>query len=147
MNTTISRYFLSMIFLGVVFTAYPTLSHATHSWGGYHWARTTPQFTLKLGDNLTTADWKAHLGQASSDWNSPNNESQASPITTAVTKGAASKRCPTVTGTTQVCNDKYGNNGWLGLASIYIADGVHIIKGFSKDERYLLQPEQIQQSQ
>ena len=44
---------------------------ATHSWGGYHWARTTPQFTLKLGDNMTTANWKSRLSQASGDWNSP----------------------------------------------------------------------------
>ncbi len=43
---------------------------ASHSWGGYHWARTANPFTLKLGDNLTSADWKSHLAQTSSDWNS-----------------------------------------------------------------------------
>ncbi len=34
--------------------AIPAALLATHSWGGYHWARTTSQFTLKLGDNLTS---------------------------------------------------------------------------------------------
>ena len=32
---------------------------ANHSWGGYHWARTANPFTLKLGNNLTTAEWQA----------------------------------------------------------------------------------------
>jgi hypothetical protein len=32
-------------------------------------------------------------------------------------------------GTTQVCNGKYGNNGWLGLASISITGGTHITQG------------------
>ena len=67
MRVTLSRVLLSIGCVAVVFSA--ALS-ANHSWGGYHWARTTPQFTLKLGDNMTTAAWKSHLAQASSDWNS-----------------------------------------------------------------------------
>jgi hypothetical protein len=35
-------------------------------------------------------------------------------------------------GTTQVCNGTYGNNGWLGLASIYITGGTHITQGMAK---------------
>ena len=37
-----------------------------------------------------------------------------------------------VSGTTQVCNSTYGNNGWLGLASINITGGVHITQGSAK---------------
>jgi hypothetical protein len=38
-----------------------------------------------------------------------------------------------VPGTTQVCNSKYGNNGWLGLASINLASGTnHITQGSAK---------------
>jgi hypothetical protein len=37
-----------------------------------------------------------------------------------------------IKGTTQVCNNKYGANGWLGLASINIIDGVHITQGSAK---------------
>lgn len=37
-----------------------------------------------------------------------------------------------VPGTTQVCNGAYGNNGWLGLASINITGGVHITQGSAK---------------
>ena len=37
-----------------------------------------------------------------------------------------------VAGTAQVCNGKYGNNGWLGLASINITGGTHITQGSAK---------------
>ena len=104
-----------------------TVTSANHSWGGYHWARKTPQFTLKLGDNLTTADWRGHLAQTSSDWNSGN-----SAVLTAIVAGQGRKRCSMVAGTTQVCNSTYGNNGWLGLASINITGGTHITQGAAK---------------
>jgi len=107
---------------------------AHHAWGPYHWARSTPQFTLKVGDNLNTAAWKAHLGKAATDWNSPQSFGASStPVMIAVTAGSSSKRqCAMVPGTTQVCNQKYGNNGWLGLASINIINGQHITQGAAK---------------
>lgn len=37
-----------------------------------------------------------------------------------------------VAGTVQVCNRTYGNNGWLGLASINITGGTHITQGSAK---------------
>jgi hypothetical protein len=111
---------------------------ATHSWAGYHWARTTAQFTLKLGDNLTS-EWDPVLAAASRDWNSPELFGAIStPILTAVVAGGSNKRCSMVPGTTQVCNGKYGNNGWLGLASIYI-NGQHITQGSAKmNDTYFL---------
>jgi hypothetical protein len=39
--------------LATIGTAAPS-ANATHSWNGYHWARTANPFTLKLGDNLTS---------------------------------------------------------------------------------------------
>ena len=112
---------------GLGFAVLSTAALATHSWSGYHWARTTPQFTLKLGNNLTATDWKSYLAQSSSDWNSGS-----SPVLTAVVGGTSNKRCSMVVGTTQVCNGNYGNNGWLGLASINITGGVHITQGSAK---------------
>ncbi len=109
-------------------------SPANHTWNGYHWARTTAQFTLKLGDNLTSNSWKAFLTQSSSDWNSPQLFGATNtPLMTAVVVGSSgSRRCEMVAGTTQVCNAKYGNNGWLGLASINIVNGNHITQGSAK---------------
>ena len=115
-----------VITVGIAFAA-STTALANHSWGGYHWARTTTQFTLKLGNNLTSADWKSHLSQTSSDWNSGNG-----PVQTSIVAGSSTKRCSMVAGTTQVCNGTYGNNGWLGLASINLTGSVHITQGSAK---------------
>ncbi len=125
-NKAIQRA-VAAISIGLAGIAFSTTTQATHSWNGYHWARTTPQFTLKLRDNTTAADWKAYLAQTSSDWNSGN-----SAILTAVMTGPANRRCSMVAGTTQVCNGKYGSNGWLGLASINITGGTHITQGSAK---------------
>lgn len=123
-----------MIIVTSIFSAFVILasvSHASHSWGGYHWARTANPFTLKLGDNLTTADWKSHLAQTSQDWNT-NITSFPTVIQTAVVGGTSNRNCRMTAGTTQVCNARYGNNGWLGLATINITGGTHITQGSAK---------------
>ena len=127
MTKTPRRSVLTALAAGLAIVGFSTVALATHSWGGYHWARTTPQFTLKLGNNMTTADWRAHLTQTSSDWNSGN-----SAVLTAIVAGTAGRRCSMVAGTTQVCNGTYGSTGWLGLASINISGGTHITQGSAK---------------
>ncbi|QSX30619.1 hypothetical protein JYB88_02850 [Shewanella cyperi] len=42
------------------------------------------------------------------------------------------KRCSMVTGQMRVCNAAYGQNGWLGLASINLDSSGHITKGTAK---------------
>jgi len=98
---------------------------ANHSWGGYHWARTSNPFTLKVGDNLTTADWTSHLAQASSDW------SKSTVLDLTVVAGGAKGNCRPTAGRVEVCNKRYGSNGWLGLAQIWIT-GLHITQGAVK---------------
>src|SRR3989344_6001488 len=97
---------------------------ATHSWGGYHWARTANPFTLKLGDNVSGA-WDAHLSTASSDWTA------SSVLDTTVVAGQAKGNCRPTSGRIEVCNKTYGNNGWLGLAQIWIS-GSHITQAIAK---------------
>ena len=100
----------------------PSLASANHSWGGYHWARTSSPFTVKLGNNLTGA-WGSYLNTTSSDW------SQSTVLdTTVVAGGSKGRNCRATTGRVEVCNGAYGNNGWLGIASISITGGVHITK-------------------
>lgn len=127
MNKKIFTRVALVVSVGLAFAATATTAQADHAWGSYHWARTTPQFTLKLGSNLTSADWRGHLAQTSADWNSGNT-----PVLTSVVAGASNKRCRMVVGTSQVCNGTYGNNGWLGLASINITGGDHITQGSAK---------------
>lgn len=130
--STISRS-LAVSGLAAVLAMLPGIAGATHSWGGYHWAHTTPQFTLKLGDNMTTSSWKSYLANASSDWNSPDLFGATfTPLLTAIAAGQSNRNCSMVRGTTQVCNGKYGSNGWLGLATINITGGTHITQGSAK---------------
>lgn len=108
-----------------LFIAAGSLVYATHSWGSYHWARTANPFTLKLGDNVTTA-WDTYLAEASSDW------SQSSVLdTTIVPGGTTARRCRPTSGRAEVCNYRYGFNGWLGVASIWV-NGSHITQGTVK---------------
>jgi hypothetical protein len=112
---------------GVVLAA---SASANHSWGGYHWARTTSTFTLKLGDNVS-GPWDSMLATASSDW------SQSSVLdTTVVPGGTKPKPCRPTSGRVEVCSANYGNTGYLGLAQIWITGGVHITQGIVKNNDY-----------
>lgn len=100
---------------------------ATHSWNGYHWARTSNPFTLKVGNNLTTADWVSHYRQTLSDWN------KSTVLHVTEVAGQSSGKCRPTAGRDEICNGRYGNNGWLGLASIWLASGtLHITQGTEK---------------
>lgn len=105
---------------------FATTSYASHSWGGYHWARTKNPFTLKLGDNMTSA-WDPYLATTSADW------SVSTVLDTTIVPGRTKpKACKPSSGRVEVCNATYGNNGWLGLAQIWIS-GSHIMQGVVKN--------------
>lgn len=124
---TISRRLIvvvgGVVLLGLLFVAGTSL--ANHSWGGYHWARTANPLTLKLGDNLSAA-WDSYLVTTSNDW------SLSTVLDTVIVPGGTTpKKCQAVLGRAEVCNSRYGRNGWLGLASIWV-NGSHITKGTVK---------------
>ena len=99
---------------------------ADHSWGGYHWARTQNPFTLTVAENLSSV-WHPIFSTTISDW------SQSSVLDLNSILGTNTvKRCKATAGRIEVCNSKYGNNGWLGLAQIWISGGVHITAGTTK---------------
>ena len=98
---------------------------ANHSWGNYHWARTSNPFTLKVGDNVSAA-WDAMLNTTIADW------SQSQVLNMVKVAGRANPRnCRPTAGQVEVCNSTYGNNGWLGIAQIW-ASGSHITQGVTK---------------
>jgi hypothetical protein len=47
--------------------AFSPAARANHSWDGFHWARQSDPFALKLGDNVSSR-WDGYLGSASIDW-------------------------------------------------------------------------------
>src|SRR5215213_1589859 len=116
---------LSALAALLALVAFSPLAQANHSWNGYHWARTANPFTLKLGDNVSST-WDSHLATTSSDW------SKSTVLdTTIVAGGANPKNCRPSGGQVEVCNSTYGNNGWLGLAQIWVS-GKHITQGTTK---------------
>ena len=101
---------------------------ATHAWGDYHWARSSNPFTLSVIDNMTP-DWDDNLDIAISDWDA---SSVMNIVEEAGSDDARTRsRCRAVSGKLSACNDTYGNNGWLGLAQIWVSGG-HISQGTAK---------------
>ena len=115
---------LAVLAAAALALAVPSAVLATHSWGNYHWARTSNPFTLKLGDNVSGA-WDDYLITTSNAW------SVASVLDTTIVAGQGGRNCKAQTGRVEVCNRAYGYNGWLGLAQIWIS-GSHITKGVVK---------------
>ena len=139
----------------LAFAVFSSSANATHSWNGYHWARTSNPFTLKLGDNVSSA-WDSYLctivgksipagtaanGDCGSASNSVNNWDSSQPAYSTyrdelnpqvVAGGINPKKCSPKSGQVEVCNARYGKNGWLGLASIWIDSNNHITQGTTK---------------
>lgn len=119
------RTALAVTLVLFVFAALASVTSADHSWGGYHWARTSNPFTIKTGDNVTSA-WDAYLDEAISDWN------QSSVLDLLKVAGSSNRNCRPTSGRIEVCNAKYGNTGWLGIAQIWITGGEHITQAVTK---------------
>ena len=117
-----------LFIVGVVFVlgGFVTVVDANHSWGGYHWGRTANPFTLELGNNVSSG-WDSYLATTASDWS-------ASPVLDTVVKNGSTRprTCKGKDGRVEVCSARYGDNGWLGIAQIWITGGEHITKGVMK---------------
>ncbi len=114
-----------LVFALAVSLAGTTTLVASHAWGTYHWGRTSNPFTLKVGDNVD-GTWDAYLDEAVADW------SQSAVLDlTKVAGGSNPKNCRPTSGRIEVCNSRYGNNGWLGIAQIWIS-GDHITQAVTK---------------
>jgi hypothetical protein len=105
-------------------------AHALHAWGDYHWARSSNPLLLHLGDNVNSI-WDGHLDLASDDWNQPSEPYTEVLHTTVVEGSTKPRQCRAQTGNVQVCNLRYGNTGWLGIAGISVS-GSHITAGYVK---------------
>ncbi len=130
MFATSLRRSLIVALVLTTFVALTVITSANHSWNGYHWARQSNPFTLKLGDNVNST-WDPILATTSSDW------SQSTVLDTTIVAGGTSPRsCRPTNGRVEVCNASYGNTGWLGVAQIWITGGTHITQGTVKLNDY-----------
>lgn len=105
-------------------------SLADHSWGGYHWARTTSSFDLQV-INSTTAEWDGYVSQAVGDWSVSSAFNMVEDIN-GDTSSKTRRQCRGGEGTVRICNLAYGNNGWLGIAGISLDSNGHITTGYTK---------------
>ena len=117
-----SRFVLCMAVGALALAATP--AQAGHTWGNYHWECSSNPVTIELGDNVDSG-WAGWLAEASVDW------SASSVLDTPVGTGQAKGKCRPTAGRVEVCNDSFGNNGWLGLAQIWVS-GDHIVKAVAK---------------
>ncbi len=132
---------------------------ASHSWGGYHWAQAKTSgasVSVNLGDNLvrtSKTDWPTIFKGASPtganavyNWSNLNlfplgtGNQWGDVLDTPAVTGAnptSQKRCKPQSGRVEVCNARYGYNGWLGVASVWTSGG-HIVQGTVKvNDSYL----------
>jgi hypothetical protein len=105
----------------------PAAAH--HSWSNFHWARKTNPFTVRLGDNVAPA-WDRYLRTAASDWSA---DTAGNPLNARVVVGRTTpKQCRPTKGRVEVCSAAYGNNGWLGVARVWLTPAHHITKAVTK---------------
>lgn len=100
---------------------------ASHQWGSYHFERDgVDTLTLSIGNNHDaggTPNWSAILGDVVADWGNGTGGYGGAHFDTVGTSGGS--------GNIESYNDNYGDNGWLGLARIWITRGKnkHITRG------------------
>lgn len=101
---------------------------ANHSWGNYHWARTSNPLVLKI-ERQITPKWEGAFSTAISDW---DVSTVLSLPAGASNLGVSSRKCTSITGKILVCDDHYGQRGWLGIATIWADGQSHITKATTK---------------
>lgn len=99
---------------------------AGHRWSTYHWNRTSAEITPPVERALSGA-WLDYDDRVVADWNTSRYINSA----LRDASGVNPKTCRAQAGKILVCNAKYGFNGWLGIASIWLSNG-HISQGTTK---------------
>lgn len=126
MNKTSIRFATA---LGLAAAALAVPAIASHSWNNYHWARKSNPLPLRVVDSVTSP-WQFAFEESLSRW---GQSTKIDNLVVAVNEDSnLRKRCPMVLGQIRVCNAAYGQNGWLGLATINIDSGGHITQGTTK---------------
>ncbi len=123
------RFLVVGLVIAFITTALPAPAEAAHSWKGYHWAREGDPVLVPLGDNVSSA-WDSYLVQADADWTADGGYPDV--LDTTIVAGASNpKQCAPAAGRVEVCNYRYGQTGWLGVATVWATEG-HITQATVK---------------
>lgn len=120
---------MKKIVIFIVATLLTSPAFAEHSWGPYHWYRTTPSFNQTVRNSFTS-QWDPYANVAVADWSlsSKLNMIQSNQSTAYWDR----YYCNATTGQVRLCNFNYGGTGWLGLAGISISSSNHITRAYTK---------------
>src|SRR6266487_1160695 len=77
-----------------------TPAQATHSWNGYHWAR-SGEAQLSIHTSVTS-DWSGNVSTANNDWN--KSAYLQNTLVADSTDRTTRRRCPMISGAIRVCN-------------------------------------------
>ena len=99
---------------------------ANHSWSTYHWAGDGTNLRLKVNAAITS-QWDTSITDAIADWNASSELVLTGPLASAANR----RKCNPIAGQILVCNESYGQRGWLGIASIWLSNG-HISQATTK---------------
>ena len=124
------RKYLTIVVVVSILVIVSAQAQAEHSWSTYHWARTANPIPLQVVDSVTD-DWQFEFETALGEWNDDLGVLNMS-VSSADDSKKVRRRCNAVSGQMRVCNNAYGANGWLGLASINLDGSGHITKGTAK---------------
>ena len=120
-----------------VTVTYGAVVSAEHAWESYHWARKDVNVEIPLTVvNSTTDNWDLIVGAAVGDWSGSTvlNMTQVDGSTARKDR----RQCNATAGMLRICNLKYGQNGWLGIAGIAFNTDGHILYGYTKlNDSYL----------
>lgn len=99
-----------------------TVTEARHQWGKYEWPYDGTEIKVAVIDNTSRAShdtgssaWSNRVALAMTDWNKSSRING-----TVKTGNSGNTACNIVTGEINVCNANYGDNGWLGIATITV---------------------------
>ncbi len=133
MQRLFSRLLVVILMLLLVGGTFPDGAGASHSWKGFHWARTSNPARIQIIDSMSTTTWRSRLDAVNADWNT--SAVLENPVVAGSADASLRKQCPAVNGKIRACNSNYGATGWLGLAAIHTV-GPHIVDGTVKMNNY-----------
>lgn len=108
-----------MVVLGAM-VSFSTTAMADHRWGNYHWAnKERSGIVLQVVDSVT-GFWRDDMVASLNAWNQSTKINTVVDLKTTDDSIAVRNACSMVDGQVRICNDSYGENGWLGIATIGI---------------------------
>ena len=121
-----ARHAAALAAASIAVVATPVLGF--HRWSTYHWQKSNDGLVKPPVVTAITSTWQNYVNTAVADWNQSSVIESAGP---SVAFGVKPRTCKAQSGKILICSTKYGKNGWLGIATIWLSGG-HIVQATTK---------------